>query len=185
MAKLGCHVYAFDPSMEVEDHNHSAMVHFYQMGLWERDGLIVLDKSRADVPWKVLSLSSFHRRFGKIHGDRPVDYVKIDIEGDEWTVLPQIMASGVLDKVKQLALEIHFQPENPADLIRTRIRLLRSLETHHGFIPFDYKSNLACLDVLPSAKNLFGCGEIVFFNSKFRNPSGTYNLTVAGVAAKI
>jgi hypothetical protein len=56
-------------SMEEVDHNRSARIHFYQMGLWNRDGYIYLDKKRPDVAWKVLTLESFYNRFKSIHGE--------------------------------------------------------------------------------------------------------------------
>ena len=39
---------------------------------------------------------------------RTIDILKIDIEGDEWKAIPQMLKSGVLDQVKQLSIEIHF-----------------------------------------------------------------------------
>ncbi len=154
--------------MEEVDHNRSARIHFYQMGLWNRDGYIYLDKKRPEVAWKVLTLESFYRKFKSLHGEREIDYVKIDIEGDEWTVLPQMIDSGILGRVKQLAMEVHFDGDDSIDDIRQRIGILRSLESHHGMIPFDYKNNLNSKGFVPAAPDKYSCAEIAYFNSKFK-----------------
>lgn len=168
ISKLGCHVYSFDPSMETDNFNRSSLVHFYQMGLWDKDGVILLDKLRPNATWKVLSLSSFHRLLRPFHGDKNIDYVKIDVEGDEWTILPQILRSGILKRVKQLAMEIHFWGNDTANQIRDRIEILKSLKTpQHGFVPFDYKVNLGSKGVI-GAKDSFSCAEIAYYNSNFR-----------------
>ena len=39
---------------------------------------------------------------------RTIDILKIDIEGDEWLTIPQMIKSGALDDVRQIAIETHF-----------------------------------------------------------------------------
>lgn len=154
--------------MEEDDHNRSANIHFYRMGIWNRDGHIFLDKKRPDVAWKVLTLSSIFDKFKAFHGKRIIDYVKIDIEGDEWTILPQIIQSGILNRIKQFAMEIHFDGDDSRDDIRQRIGVLRSLERDHAMVPFDYKNNLNSKGFVPAAPDNYACAEIVYFNSKFK-----------------
>ena len=166
MAKLGCEVYAFDPSMQAKDHNRSARVHFYQEGLWFRKQNLVVN-DYPGVYWEVDTLSSFYDRFKTIHGDRPIDYVKIDIESDEWYILPQIMSSGILNRVKQLAMEIHFMYVDIEEA-RRRVKILKSLERDHGMIPFAYTANLVTKGMAPDAPDNFACAEIVYLNPKFR-----------------
>ena len=36
-----------------------------------------------------------------------IDYLKVDVEGSEWTILESIYQSGLLSKVKQFGFEIH------------------------------------------------------------------------------
>jgi hypothetical protein len=38
VAQFGCHVYSFDPSMGAKDHNRTAKIHFYHLGLAKEDG---------------------------------------------------------------------------------------------------------------------------------------------------
>ena len=100
MERYGCQVYSFDPSMKVGDHDHTPAVHFFQMGLSNRDAI---DDNR----WRLRSLSSIYEMLESKHGNVVIDYLKMDIEGAEWAIIPQIIKSGMMDKVRQLAFEIH------------------------------------------------------------------------------
>jgi hypothetical protein len=37
MESFGCRVFAFDPSMNLSTHDHSTKIHFYEIGLSDRD----------------------------------------------------------------------------------------------------------------------------------------------------
>ena len=39
---------------------------------------------------------------------RTIDILKIDVEGDEWLSLHQMISAGALDGVKQISMETHF-----------------------------------------------------------------------------
>merc|ERR1712151_1463811 len=43
----------------------------------------------------------------KAQGDEELSILKVDIEGSEWTALPQAVQSGAMAKVNQLQLEVH------------------------------------------------------------------------------
>lgn len=170
MAKLGCQVYAFDPFVDFKDHNRGDHIHFYQWGLWHVDD-IIHDKNDTKEFMKLRTLSSLYDELKRYHGDRPIDYVKIDVDGTEWSVLPVIMASGILNNVKQLAIEIHFTLVDRVGEVRERLKMLKKLEHEHGMIPFDYQPNLGSLDQLPAAPKRYSCAEIAYFNSKFHHLS--------------
>ena len=56
---------------------------------------------------------------------RIIDILKIDIEADEWTAIPEMIQSGVLASVKQIAIEIHYESGKvPA---KTQLSVLRRL----------------------------------------------------------
>lgn len=74
------------------------------------------------------------------HGDVAIDYLKIDIENDEWVVLPHILSTKMMDRVKQLAVEVHFSDKMSRLEFRNRIEILRSVESY-GMIRFDSKYN--------------------------------------------
>jgi len=137
MENFGCTIYAFDPSMsDAEDQfDRSSSIHFRKIGL------AALDQNETDdQEWKSLTLGSIRRLLG--HQDRVIDYLKIDIEFGEWTVLPQIMKSGELVNVRQMAVDIHFRSEWDLNKYREMGSILWSLEREHGMNRFDSKENL-------------------------------------------
>jgi hypothetical protein len=79
-------------------------------------------------------LSARHR------GRRIIDYLKIGVEFDEWIALPEIITSGMLSNVRQLAMEVHMDFEASLDQHRQWAKLLRSIETM-GMIRFDSEYN--------------------------------------------
>ena len=107
MEKYGCQVYAFDPSMGKEDHKHSDKVYFYNLGLSETN-------HTSNKGWKMRTLDSIYKMLTKAahHQEKTIDYLKIDIESAEWKVIPQIIKSGMLKKVRQLGIEFHLGTGN-------------------------------------------------------------------------
>lgn len=160
MERYGCQVYAFDPSMKAEDYDRSSAIHFLKLGLNSRD-------STSKKGWHFRSLSSIYQMLKKRHGEHVIDYLKIDIESDEWAVIPQIVESGMLDKIRQLAVEIHLSADDSLTRLRDRVRIIRSIE-ERGLIRFDSKLNawfsgkFKLLDV--SGPRSY---EIAWYNSKF------------------
>lgn len=154
MQNFGCRVYAFDPSMDVANHNHTPKIHFYNLGLSHRDHIRFdddRDPSKKTSNWTMKSLDSIYNNLLG-HEGKIIDYLKIDIEGDEWTVLPQLIISGMLNKVRQLSVEIHLvtfhcpdmsscePPSVSLDSIRQRVNVIKSLEDY-GLVRFDSKFN--------------------------------------------
>lgn len=168
MEAYGCQVYSFDPSMNVTSHNHSSKIHFYDLGLSDRDETwnnVTQNKGL----WNMRSLDSIYRKLLR-HEGRIIDYLKIDIENTEWIVLPQILNSGMMDRVRQLGVEIHFIPEEESRLedIRQRIKIIKSLEDY-GLVRFESKYNpwsysLNTIDNFDWMGN--NCYEIAWYNSR-------------------
>ena len=100
MEQYGCQIYSFDPSMNLSDHDHSPRIHFYNLGLSDRD---FVDFNG----WTLKTLDSIYQMLLPRHGGKIIDYLKIDIEWNEWDVLKQVLQSGMLDKVRQLSVEFH------------------------------------------------------------------------------
>jgi hypothetical protein len=164
MELYGCQVYAFDPSMNVSDHNRTEAIHFYQMALGDvdRDGW----NEEADVPSR--TLSSIYNMLKPLHGgDFIIDYLKMDIEATEWRVLPQIIQSGMMDKVRQLAVEIHLDYDESLSVYRQQAGILRSLEDY-GMVRFDSKRNMFTVVDFTQVGNLAAAVdyEIAWYNSK-------------------
>ena len=134
MEKYGCQVFAFDPSMKKEPFDRSPSIHFFNFGLSSQD-------RTNGKGWQFRTLASTFRLLKPKHGDVVIDYLKMDIEYDEWVVLPQILDSGLLNnKVRQLAIEIHLPVEDSLTNLRRRFQLIRSMEDG-GWIRFDSKAN--------------------------------------------
>jgi hypothetical protein len=134
MEEYGCEVFAFDPSMEMEPHDHTAGIHFYNWGLGDRDEVTT------NKQWKLRTLSSIYNELTARHGPKIIDYLKIDAEFAEWIALPQIIESGMLGKVRQLGMEIHLYRNESIEQNRRYVKILRSIEKM-GFIRFDSKYN--------------------------------------------
>ncbi len=154
-------VYAFDPSMEKKDHDHSANIHFYAIGIGSEDTND--DVSRG---WKLRTLKSLYEMLKPRHGAVPIDFLKLDVEQAEWAAVPHIIESGMLDHIKQLALEIHFFNNVPlVDYVRVCLKVVQSLE-RHGMVRFSSRANRNSEGILMGKPNLLAY-ELVWYNSKF------------------
>lgn len=162
MERYGCQVYAFDPSMKGEDRDRSSAIHFLKFGLGSRDWT-------NKKGWRFRSLTSIYNSLKKRHGERVIDYLKMDIEFNEWAVIPQIVKSGMLDNIRQLAIEIHLAIQDSPKQMRDRVRIIRSIE-EEGMVRFDSKLNPWYSGTF---KQLGLSGprgyEIAWYNSKFLN----------------
>lgn len=160
MATYGCQVYSFDPSMKEGDHDHTANIHFYQLGLSNRDAV-------DDNGWRLRTLASIYDMLKGKHGDVFIDYLKMDIEGAEWAIIPQIIESGMMDKVRQLAFEIHLSTDDSLTAMRNRVRTVRSIE-EKGMIRFDSKLNPWFHGKFKHLGVSGPCGyEMAWYNNKF------------------
>ena len=190
MDQFGCQVYAFDPSMGVKSHNRSSRVHFYDLGLGSED------TDSDPRGWKMRKLSTIYQvitigqcvfffssserldcieqNLKPLHGDVPIDVLKMDIEDGEWQVLPQIIQLGFLDKIKQIAIEIHYPLDMikrllPAETLRTKMAILKQLE-QHGMVRFALRPNrYSTMDVLGRKDHVLY--EVAWFNSKYKDPN--------------
>ena len=106
----------------------------------------------------------------KLHQvDRVIDYLKMDIEGGEWTVLQRWLQDGDLARVKQLAIEIHLEHPNS---FAFKYQLLHQLE-HSGFVRFFARENPWSRNDYFDGYNISNpsCYELAWYNSKFLSSS--------------
>ncbi|XP_033743287.1 uncharacterized protein LOC117329445 [Pecten maximus] len=113
----GCEVHSFDPSIGLKDHKHSEKVWFHDLGLSNADG------KRGS--WQMKTLDSIKKMLG--HSDRVLDYVKMDIEESEWGAIGQMLTSGVLKNVRQLAVEFHSPNVTPGKHYLQKLEILNRL----------------------------------------------------------
>lgn len=164
--RYGCDVYAFDPSLNMTTRKcNDSNIRYFHLGLGDHE-------EQFDDGWHVQTLSTIYDQLltEKQHAsDRFIDYLKIDIEEDEWTVLIDILDSGMLEKVRQMAVEVHLPLEGNITDYQRLVGLLRSMEEQHGMVRFDSKINAYSEG---SIRHLFGMGyaahEIAWYNHKLR-----------------
>ena len=112
---------------------------------------------------------------------RPINYVKIDIEYSEWEVLKAIYQEKSLENVQQIGFEMHSRelfrvskidmPTKKKDFVKM-YELLRPLEEEFNFRKFNfrrnpfgnYKSNI-------TGKSRSCCYELHYLNMNFVNKS--------------
>ena len=133
MEAYGCRVFAFDPSMGKGNHNHSRNIQFFNIGLTDRD-------YTTEKGWQMKTLSSIYKLLVPFHGERIIDYLKIDIESAEWDVLPQLIPSGMFAKVRQLGVEFHLRNDSTLEHYRKMVSIVKSIEDA-GMIRFNSKYN--------------------------------------------
>lgn len=93
--------FCFDPSMKTADYKHSDHISFYNVGLGDRNKEVTV----SGETWKLKTLRTIQKELG--HTNRKIDVLKIDIEGNEISTIPEMISSGALNNVVQLCLEFH------------------------------------------------------------------------------
>lgn len=90
--------------------------------------------------------------------------VKVDIEEYEWQAIPQMVKSGVFDKIRQLIIEIHISmgPEPMKEKYMVGLLTLKSLYDQGFRIYFTHR-NLWCHFLSKFEKvDEVGCHEVSF-----------------------
>lgn len=117
--KYGMNVYAFDPSPGVVDkmkYDRTPKLHYYPYGIGDSDGIKKWHVPRSnqdyseyftfwtsdnnEIEMEVYCLESLMRRFGHEH----LNLLKMDVEGTEFKVLPDILGQLNID---QICIETH------------------------------------------------------------------------------
>jgi Methyltransferase domain len=157
--QFGCQVHAFDPSMDMANGNYTANIRYWNIGL--------ASKNTKYAGWKLFTLNFIYDKLKNSHGPEVIDYLKMDIEGNEWNALPQIIDSGMLDNVRQLGVEFHLESDEPVEEYRKRIRIIKQLE-ERGMVRFASRVNVWMerdVDVLNRTDHVGY--EIAWYNQKF------------------
>jgi len=116
------------------------------------------------------TLSSIYTMLSPLHGENAlIDYLKVDVEADEWDALPQVIDSGILDRVRQMGMEIHLSGNDRSlDQYREEVKMVRRLETETNMVRFDSKVNHQAKTEFRKLNNLTGhyAFELAWYNSK-------------------
>jgi len=89
----------------------------------------------------------------------------MDVEKSEWDALPQILRSGMLNKVRQMTAEFHLSKNSSLQQYRKLAAIVKSIEDA-GMIRFDSKYNPWEMDTVPGLNNYYGSldFEIAFYH---------------------
>ncbi|KAK4014891.1 methyltransferase-like protein 24 [Daphnia magna] len=120
MARYGCQVYAFDP-MAGLSYNRSDKIHVYNYGLSFKTEISVQN-------WTVMPLKKLYKMLEPVHGRIPISYLKYDLEDGNLRVVPDIVQTGMLANIRQLALEVHIEPEGTIEDFRDMVEVLQAME---------------------------------------------------------
>ncbi|KAL7641275.1 UNVERIFIED_CONTAM: hypothetical protein RMT77_008413 [Armadillidium vulgare] len=143
ISKLGCTVYAFDPTMNKGDFDRSSQIHFFSIGLSRANKIgVVGEVNRYKTILKKLKLTN-----------KQIDYLKMDIEKSEVDFFEDVFSTSpqLLKNIKQIGMEIHpgRAIEEGDELLMNGTSMfnflwngIHKLECH-GFELFDYRMNPA------------------------------------------
>ena len=171
--------------MDKEEHDHTSKIHFYPIGLGPRNEIIELkgkggqqitsmNKNSKRTSFKMMTLSSIYRMLSPLHGKSAIiDYLKFDIEGGEWNVIPDLIKSGILDKVRQMGIEIHLPNEGNQTLseLQKHVKILHTLEGEGGMVRFDSKLNGISRVTFKNMGGITGhyAYEMAWYNKKYHH----------------
>ena len=168
MEEYGCQVFSFDSSINQTDHDHSEQIHFYNLGLGDKNDQVDMDG------WTLKTLDSIYEMLIPRHGATIIDYLKIDIEWEEWQVLKQMLKSRMFDKVRQFSIEFHL-PRRQVDIegddtsllslqdFQSLVKLVKKIENQ--MTRFESRLNPWALRRIRNLNNYYGsiCFEMSFY----------------------
>jgi len=169
--------------MDKEEHSRTPNIHFFPIGLGAHNEVLELGKgaqiksmnlNSTKTSFKLMTLSSIYRMLSPIHGEGAIiDYLKFDIEGGEWNVIPELIKSGILDKVRQMGIEIHLTNRRYQTLaeLKENVKILNILEEEGGMVRFDSKRNGFSKVMFEEMDNMPGyfAYEMAWYNEKYYN----------------
>ncbi|KAL6485806.1 hypothetical protein MHYP_G00051980 [Metynnis hypsauchen] len=163
LAKAGCEVHCFDPSIK-EAHLQDSHMWLHRLSVDWRDPNPAIPAQRQHGSTKKLAtiLNDF--------GHRQVDVLKLDMESAEWKILENLVLEGVLPSVGLLLLEVHVHwagfevgGDEPS-VVRYWFSLLRELERSHFRLYHSYsdpaKPHLFLQKILHNASSAYVLGWV-------------------------
>lgn len=158
MVEFGCDVHSFDSNV-VKNETRWGYLHFYRLAL----GSVNKDGFKKDVP--VRTLKTIYESLESNYS--VIDYLKVD----SIQVLPDIIASGVMDSVRQLSVKVNLRESDHLETIKQRAKVLKLIE-EYGMVRFNSKPNLFSVVSFASATlKAPNSYDIAFYNSKLLRQS--------------
>lgn len=139
-----CEIHAFEPDPETfaalkenVTENALADVHLHNVALCDRDGAVELFVPQGGpgslmmslVPGRMAEEATRRvvvdgRTLSSYVGGREIDFLKMDIEGAELSVLGEMARAGVLRRVREMVVEYHHNLQGSAGSLAGFLRLL-------------------------------------------------------------
>ena len=128
MGRIGCHVYAFDPTIK---HTRVRSTNV----IFESLGICAIQNKEGTC----LTLDKILERNGHTHEN--ISYLKLDIEKEELKGFPVWLKSGSLDKVQQIAVEVHLQPPDDLKVAQNFLQTFKELNFQGNYRLINYEAN--------------------------------------------
>lgn len=139
--KYGCYVYLFEPSAEFFEQCQARFasndkVKCFNFGLGGADGQFILSadgdasstkSEQRSAGGSLVSIRKFCDVFDELKLSR-IDLLKINIEGGEYEVLPHLIDTGLIGKIRFVQVQFHTFVENANSL---RAEIVESLKNSH------------------------------------------------------
>ncbi|KAG7155619.1 Methyltransferase-like protein 24-like 8 [Homarus americanus] len=143
MQDFGCEVHSFDHDQDHENYDYRVgpFVFFHKARIGINNGYISYcerNSSLCEFPLRYQTMADIRRSLG--HDTRRVNYLKMDIEGQEWKVIRQVLLhTHVLDTVSQLSLEVHLDDLRDTTLEGQRAAIADYLAVVRGLTALGFK----------------------------------------------
>ncbi|XP_069743693.1 probable methyltransferase-like protein 24 isoform X1 [Narcine bancroftii] len=140
MAKAGCEVHYFDPSVDEAHLQQSEGYWHHRMSIDWRDPNPAIAAQNQHITTKKLGviMSEF--------GHRKIDVLKADLESAEWKILENLILENVIEEIGQLVFAIHLHwpgfevSGGDKDVVRYWYSLLKELELKGFKLFYSYKN---------------------------------------------
>lgn len=156
--------------MNKYDYKYSDNIYFHNIGIDHENGISIMGN------WQLKTFNSILKKLK--HEDRYIDYMKLDVEFSEWPALFEMLKTGSIHKIRQLAVEfhtpemdIHTKPNNKcawtkADTLKFMYRIILEIK-NVGFSVFHSRTNYRTSfksDI--TGRERYCCYDIHFVNTK-------------------
>ena len=153
---MGCKVFAYDPTIN-RPSNMSRNIMF------KKKGVVGISNKNATY----LTLKEVLRSNG--HENSKISYMKLDIEGHELSGLPLWLKSGALDKVEQIAIEVHLEEPSQEKKTLEFLKTFQQLHLIGNYRIINWEAN-NCWKYLNKRHDYFAVSEIVLKKIDTENP---------------
>ena len=127
MEQYGCHVFAFDPGMSwLGPHKHSKKIWFHRIGLSGHD--IKQQNGKLNVSWQWKTLSTIYEMCKPLHEERAIDYLRFVGPGDALKIIPDLIQSGMIKKIRQLEILVRYDPNHTLEQHLESTQIIKLLE---------------------------------------------------------